>query len=84
MLVTSGYGQKILAFHGPNLDLQTLHQFSNPGENVSWIMQHPNIKGTFYFLHEFEEKEGEKEKSGAISRWVMQEDGSLFMFEVIA
>ena len=74
MLLTSGYSTKVLAFLIKSSLESEVKVNLESGDNLSWIVKHPNLENVFYATHEVE--------SGAVSRWKIDEEGKLNMLEV--
>ena len=78
-LLTSGYGQTVLLFlfeasvkegYKPNV-VKNL----DAGENLSFMVKHPQLQNVFYAAHEME--------SGAVSRWNLNAQGQFNMLEKV-
>ena len=83
-LLTSGYSSILLGFsktENGSMEPQILSQEEDICNNYSWIISNKNIPGIFYIAHELEDFDGQK--TGAISRWELQNDKSMIKLEVI-
>ena len=84
-LLTSGYSSTILGFsktENGSMEPQILSQEEEDiCNNYSWIISNKNIPGIFYIAHELNDFDGQK--TGAISRWELQNDKSMIKLEVI-
>ena len=83
-LLTSGYSSTILGFsksENGSMEPQILSQEEDICNNYSWIISNKNIPGIFYIAHELNDFDGQK--TGAVSRWELQNGKSMMKLEVI-
>ena len=78
MLLTSGYGTKILSFSSENHTKKVL--FEEKDENISFILKHPEMENILYAVHELEIFQGQK--AGAVSRCILKSTGEIEIQEV--
>merc|ERR1712141_682037 len=84
-LLTSGYSSTILGFsktENGSMVPKILSQEEDICNNYSWIISNKNIPGIFYIAHELNDFDGQK--TGAISRWELQNDKSIIKLESIS
>ena len=68
-VLASGYSTTVLVFFMKAiLEGEVIVNLEN-GDNLSWIVKHPNLENVFYATHEVEK--------GAVSRWKVDEEGQL-------
>ena len=90
-VLTSGYGQTVLSFllnarssedHVAKTSSDVVISQLEDGDNLSFVVKHPRLDNVFYAGHEVENYNSYGHKTGAVSRWKINEHGQFTMLEV--